>query len=84
MNITFGTSDYGRGFRDGQEARRRDDARRDYERGHRDGYGTPAWPQVIPVYPIPYYPITPFAPTWGDSGTYRLEFPSLPATCTFN
>ena len=51
-----GGGDYERGRRDGQEARRRDDAQREYERGYRDGYG--GNPPYIP------YPSQPHI-SWG-------------------
>jgi hypothetical protein len=54
--------DYERGFHDGQRDRKRDDARNDYERGYRDGYG--GWPNPWRIAPTPYYPVTPYSPTW--------------------
>ena len=71
---SIGETDYERGFRDGQEARRNDEQRREYERGFRDGYGSPSpfdpWRQ----------PINPIAPVWGSPSIYGQEYTVTQAT----
>lgn len=40
----YGSDAYNDGYRDGQEARRREYRQSDYDRGYRDGYGGGAYP----------------------------------------